>query len=136
MTDPDIPEMDFNPPGEDDKPKKGRRGRKKSEEETHAPSGLSHEDAGRMKALETTLGDLTKRYGDGTIVRRGDAQHMAVEVIPTGSLGIDICMGVGGVPRGRITEMSGPESSGNTTICLSVIAEAQKRGGLQPLIAL
>ncbi|HUN09643.1 MAG TPA: recombinase RecA [Aggregatilineales bacterium] len=134
MTDPDIPEMDFNPPGEDDKPKKGRRGRKKNEEETQVPAGLSHEEAGRMKALETTLGDLTKRYGDGTIVRLGDAQHMAVEVIPTGSLGIDICMGVGGVPRGRITEIYGPESSGKTTVCLSVIAEAQKRGGLAAFI--
>ncbi len=134
MTDPDVPEMDFNPPGDDDKPKKGRRGRKKGGEETQAPVPFSHEDSGRMKALETTLGDLTKRYGDGTIVRLGDAQHMAVEVIPSGSLGLDISLGVGGIPRGRITEIYGPESSGKTTVCLSVIAEAQKRGGLAAFI--
>jgi recombination protein RecA len=134
MTDPEIPKVEFDAPDDDDKPKKGRRGRKKSGEETHAPVALSHEDAGRMKALESTLGDLTKRYGDGTIVRLGDAQHLAVEVIPTGSLGIDICLGVGGVPRGRITEIYGPESSGKTTVCLSVIAEAQKRGGLAAFI--
>jgi recombination protein RecA len=83
-----------------------------------------------MKALEATLADLTKRFGDGTIVRLGDAGHMAVEVIPSGSLTVDIATGVGGVPRGRITEIYGPESSGKTTFCLHVINQAQKRGGL------
>jgi recombination protein RecA len=87
-------------------------------------------DQGRTKALEATLTDLTKRFGDGTIVRLGDAQHLAVEVISTGSLAVDIALGVGGIPRGRITEIYGPESSGKTTLCLHVIAEAQKRGGL------
>jgi recombination protein RecA len=134
MPDPEIPEMDFNPPADDDKRKKGRRGKKKDSDDAPASSQLSGDDAGRMKALESTLGDLTKRYGDGTIVRLGDAQHMAVEVIPSGSLGIDICLGVGGIPRGRITEIYGPESSGKTTVCLSVIAEAQKRGGLAAFI--
>ncbi len=88
------------------------------------------EDHGRMKALEATLADLTKRFGDGTIVRLGDASHMAVESIPTGSLTVDIAIGVGGIPRGRITEIYGPESSGKTTLCLSTIAQAQRRGGL------
>jgi recombination protein RecA len=134
MTDPEIPEMDFNPAAEDDKPKKGRRGKKRADEAAPAATQMSIDDSGRMKALETTLGDLTKRYGDGTIVRLGDAQHMAVEVIPSGSLGVDICLGVGGLPRGRITEIYGPESSGKTTVCLSVIAEAQKRGGLAAFI--
>jgi RecA/RadA recombinase len=134
MTDPEVPEMDFTPPAEEDKRKKGRRGKKKDADDAPAATQMSIDDSGRMKALESTLGDLTKRYGDGTIVRLGDAQHMAVEVIPTGSLGIDICMGVGGVPRGRITEIYGPESSGKTTVCLSVIAEAQKRGGLAAFI--
>jgi recombination protein RecA len=83
-----------------------------------------------MKALEATLTDLTKRFGDGTVVRLGDASHMEVAVIPSGSLTVDIALGVGGVPRGRITEIYGPESSGKTTFCLHVIAEAQKRGGL------
>ncbi|MBN8617812.1 MAG: recombinase RecA [Anaerolineae bacterium] len=83
-----------------------------------------------MKALEATLADLTKRFGDGTVVRLGDAGHMAVEVIPTGSLTVDIATGVGGVPRGRIIEIYGPESSGKTTLCLHVICQAQRRGGL------
>ncbi|GAB4514561.1 MAG: hypothetical protein OHK0046_16840 [Anaerolineae bacterium] len=83
-----------------------------------------------MKALEATLTDITKRYGDGAILRLGDAQHMVVAAIPSGSLTVDIAMGVGGVPRGRITEIYGPESSGKTTLCLSVVAQAQKRGGL------
>ncbi len=85
---------------------------------------------GRARALESTLAELTKRFGDGTIVRLGDATHMAVETIPSGSLGIDVILGVGGIPRGRISEIYGPESSGKTTVCLHVIAEAQKRGGL------
>lgn len=85
---------------------------------------------GRARALESTLSELTKRFGDGTIIRLGDATHMAVETIPSGSLGIDVILGVGGIPRGRITEIYGPESSGKTTVCLHVIAEAQKRGGL------
>ncbi len=88
------------------------------------------DNEGRMKALEATLNDLTKRFGDGTVVRLGDASHLEVAVIPSGSLTVDIALGVGGVPRGRITEIYGPESSGKTTFCLHVIAEAQKRGGL------
>lgn len=85
---------------------------------------------GRIKALDNTLKDLTKRYGDGTIQRLGDAKNLKIDVIPSGSLGLDIAIGVGGVPRGRITEIYGPESSGKTTFCLHVIAEAQKRGGI------
>jgi len=90
----------------------------------------SGDNTGRMKALEATLADLTKRFGDGTVVRLGDANHLAVEVIPSGSLTVDIATGVGGIPRGRITEIYGPESSGKTTLCLHVICQAQKRGGL------
>ncbi|MEL6268548.1 MAG: recombinase RecA [Chloroflexota bacterium] len=84
----------------------------------------------RFKALESTLTDLTKRYGDGAIVRLGEATHMDVDTIPTGSLTTDIALGVGGVPRGRIVEIYGPESSGKTTFCLHVVREAQIRGGL------
>src|SRR5688500_8539920 len=87
-------------------------------------------DEGRLKSLDNTLKDLTKRYGEGTIQRLGDANNMEVEVIPSGSLGLDIAIGVGGIPRGRITEIYGPESSGKTTLCLHIIAEAQKRGGI------
>src|SRR5258708_7873886 len=87
-------------------------------------------DEGRHKALDAALQELTKRFGDGTVVRLGDAQHLQVSAIPTGSLAVDIATGVGGMPRGRITEIYGPESSGKTTICLHTIAEAQKMGGI------
>ncbi len=85
---------------------------------------------GRLAALEKTLDTLTKKYGEGTIMRLGDAHHLQVEVIPTGSLSLDIALGVGGVPRGRVIEIYGPESSGKTTLCQHIIAEAQKRGGI------
>ncbi len=88
----------------------------------------------RKKAIETTVDDLTKRFGDGTVVRLGDAPNMVVDTVPTGSLTLDIATGVGGVPRGRVIEIYGPESSGKTTICLHVIAEAQKRGGLAAFV--
>ncbi|NLX08480.1 MAG: recombinase RecA [Chloroflexi bacterium] len=87
-------------------------------------------DKGRDKALEAALADLTKRFGDGAIVRLGDTTHLHVDAIPTGSLAVDIAIGVGGIPRGRVTEIYGPESSGKTTICLHTIAEAQRRGGI------
>ena len=74
--------------------------------------------------------DLTKRFGDGAIVRLGDATHLQVATIPTGSLAVDIALGAGGIPRGRVTEIYGPESSGKTTLCLHTIAEAQKRDGI------
>ncbi len=85
---------------------------------------------GKDKALETTLSNLNRRFGDGIIMKLGDATKMDVETIPTGSLSLDIALGVGGVPRGRIIEVYGPESSGKTTICLHIIAEAQQRGGV------
>ncbi|RMF47973.1 MAG: recombinase RecA [Anaerolineae bacterium] len=88
----------------------------------------------RMAALDKTLGDLAKRYGEGAIMRLGEAHHMIVEAIPTGSLSLDIALGVGGIPRGRITEIYGPESSGKTTICQHIVAEAQKLGGTAAFI--
>jgi recombination protein RecA len=87
-------------------------------------------DVPREQALEKTVQELTKRFGDGTIVRLGDAHHLQVSVIPTGSLAVDIALGVGGIPRGRVTEIYGPESSGKTTLCLHMIAESQARGGI------
>ena len=87
-------------------------------------------DAGRRNAIEKTLTDLTKRFGDGAIMRLGEATHMNVESIPTGSLALDIALGIGGIPKGRVTEIYGPESSGKTTICQHVVAEAQRRGGV------
>ncbi|MBK8049456.1 MAG: recombinase RecA [Anaerolineales bacterium] len=85
---------------------------------------------GRQKALETTLASLNKRYGEGVVMRLGDASRLNVETIPTGSLSLDIALGVGGIPRGRVIEIYGPESSGKTTLCLHVIAEAQRQGGV------
>ena len=85
---------------------------------------------GRQKALETTLAGLNKRYGEGAVMKLGEASRLHVEAIPTGSLSLDIALGVGGVPRGRIVEIYGPESSGKTTLCLHVIAQAQKQGGI------
>ncbi len=86
-------------------------------------------DDARQAALDKALGDITKRYGDGSIMRMGEAHHLRVEAIPTGSLSLDIALGVGGIPRGRITEIYGPESSGKTTISQHIVAEAQKLGG-------
>jgi recombination protein RecA len=83
----------------------------------------------RQAALDKALGDITKRYGDGSIMRLGESHQLMVETIPTGSLSLDIALGVGGIPRGRITEIYGPESSGKTTICQHIVAEAQRLGG-------
>ena len=91
-------------------------------------------DDGRRAVLDKAVGDIIKRYGDGSIMRLGEAGSMHTEVIPTGSLSLDIALGVGGVPRGRITEIYGPESSGKTTICQHIVAEAQKLGGVAAFI--
>jgi len=85
---------------------------------------------GREASLEKTLDLLTKKYGEGTIMRMGEASHLQIEAIPTGALSLDIALGVGGVPRGRVVEIYGPESSGKTTLCQHIIAEAQRLGGL------
>ena len=85
---------------------------------------------GRQKALDAAVSQIRKQFGDGALMRLGEAQHLAIDSIPTGSISLDLALGVGGIPRGRVTEIYGPESSGKTTICQHVIAEAQKRGGL------
>jgi len=90
--------------------------------------------AEKAKALETTLATIQKRYGEGTIMRLGQADHLQVEVIPTGSLALDLALGVGGIPRGRVTEIFGPEGSGQTTLCQHIVAEAQRRGGIAAYI--
>src|SRR4026209_2841738 len=91
-------------------------------------------DGAKRAVLDKAVGDILKRYGDGSIVRLGEAQHMHTESYPTGSLSLDIALGVGGVPRGRITEIYGPESSGKTTICQHIIAEVQKMGGVAAFV--
>ncbi len=84
----------------------------------------------KERALDAAIAQIRKQYGEGALMRMGEATHMAVESIPTGSLALDIALGIGGVPRGRVTEVYGPESSGKTTLCQHIVAEAQKRGGL------
>ena len=84
----------------------------------------------KERALDAALAQIKKQFGDGAVMRLGEANHLQVEVIPTGSLSLDIALGVGGVPRGRVIEIYGPEASGKTTICLHIVAEAQKKGGV------
>ena len=91
-------------------------------------------DDAKKSVLDKALKDITKRYGEGSIMRLGQAKHLAVDVIPTGSLSLDIALGVGGIPKARISEIYGPESSGKTTICQHIVAEAQKRGGTAAFI--
>ncbi len=89
---------------------------------------------GKDQALENALSEITKRYGDGSIMRLGEAHTLQVDVIPTGSLSLDLAIGIGGIPRGRVTEIFGPESSGKTTIAQHIVAEAQKKGGTAAFI--
>jgi recombination protein RecA len=91
-------------------------------------------DNGQAKALESAIVNLKKRFGDGSIMKLGEAQHLQVASIPTGSLALDIALGVGGVPKGRVIEIYGPESSGKTTLCQHIIAEAQKMGGVAAFV--
>lgn len=90
---------------------------------------MSAENSEKRKALEVAMGQIEKQFGKGSVMKLGEFQAMSVEGIPTGALGLDIALGIGGVPRGRIIEIFGPESSGKTTLALHVIAEAQKTGG-------
>jgi recombination protein RecA len=84
---------------------------------------------GKKKALDVALASILKAHGDGAVMRLGEAKHMQIDTIPTGSLALDIALGVGGIPKGRMTEIYGPESSGKTTICQHIVAQSQKRGG-------
>ena len=87
-------------------------------------------DDNRTKALESALGLIEREYGTGSIMRLGDNKTIDIEEISTGSLGLDMALGIGGLPKGRIVEIYGPESSGKTTLALQVIASAQKRWDL------
>ena len=89
---------------------------------------------GKLKALQAAMAKIEKDFGKGSIMKMGDQQVEAVDVIPTGSIGLNAALGVGGVPRGRIIEIYGPESSGKTTLAIHIIAEAQKRGGIAAFI--
>ncbi|MDB5004701.1 MAG: recA [Mucilaginibacter sp.] len=91
-------------------------------------------NADKLKALQLTLDKLEKSYGKGTIMKLGDSVIEPIEVISTGSIGLDIALGVGGLPKGRVIEIYGPESSGKTTLAIHAIAEAQKKGGIAAFI--
>ena len=99
--------------------------------QSEGASGLAAE---KLKALQTTLEKLDKAYGKGTVMRLSDSKVMDVPVISTGSLGLDLALGIGGVPRGRVVEIYGPESSGKTTLTMHCIAEAQKAGGIAAFV--
>ena len=86
-------------------------------------------DPNKEKALAAALTQIERQFGKGTVMRMGDKERVAIPVVSTGSLGLDVALGVGGLPRGRVVEIYGPESSGKTTLTLQVIAEAQKAGG-------
>ena len=88
----------------------------------------------KLKALQMAMSKIEKDFGKGSIMRMGDEKIENVEVIPTGSLGLDVALGVGGYPKGRIVEIYGPESSGKTTLAIHAIAEAQKQGGIAAFI--
>ena len=87
------------------------------------------ENVEKRKALEVAMSQIEKQFGKGSVMKLGQFKAMEIEAIPTGALSLDIALGIGGVPRGRIIEVYGPESSGKTTLALHVIAEAQKMGG-------
>ncbi len=91
-------------------------------------------DANKQKALDAALAQIERQFGKGTVMRMGDRQHESIPAISTGSLGLDIALGIGGLPKGRVVEIYGPESSGKTTLTLSVIAQCQKMGGTAAFI--
>jgi recombination protein RecA len=103
--------------------------KKKTKAPSKPPVERDMQDKQKKEALQTVLDRLEKDYGSGAVMRLGEVSHLNVSAIPTGSAALDIALGVGGVPRGRIVEIYGPESSGKTTLALHILAEAQKNGG-------
>ncbi len=108
--------------------------RKSSRSAEQQPATNPNIDSAKRAMLDKAVGDILKNFGEGAIMPLGKAQGMVTEVFPTGSLSLDIALGVGGVPRGRIMEIYGPESSGKTTLCQHIVAEAQKMGGTAAFI--
>ena len=92
--------------------------------------GEQKEQTTNNKHVDMTVKEIQEKYGEGSIMRLGDVKRVDIDVIPTGSISLDLALGVGGIPRGRVIEIYGPESSGKTTLCLHIVAEAQKKGGV------
>ena len=98
--------------------------------ETPAEKAVDKANSDRSKALDTALAQIERQFGKGAVMKMSERQAQVIEVIPTGSIALDIALGIGGLPRGRIVEIYGPESSGKTTLTLHAIANAQKAGGI------
>jgi recombination protein RecA len=109
------------------------RGAGKSQVE-HVDAGTERGMAERDRAIDVAMSQIERQFGKGSIMKLGETSRLAIEVIPTGAIELDLALGVGGVPRGRITEIYGPESSGKTTICQHIIAEAQRMGGVAAFV--
>jgi len=114
-----------------EKPEKSEKSEKVSK---NAEAAKENSNAERAKALGLALDSIKKQYGDGSIMKLGDSRQAGIEVVPTGALSLDVALGVGGLPRGRIIEIYGPESSGKTTLAQHVAAEVQKRGGIAAIV--
>ena len=95
---------------------------------------MANTEKDREKALDSALAQIERQFGKGSLMRLGDSERVPMEIIPTGSIALDIALGIGGYPRGRIVEIYGPESSGKTTVALHAIASVQARGGLAAFI--
>src|SRR3989344_1833391 len=108
------------------------------EQTTNNPSAHSTSSgqagSGHSKHVDMTIKEIQEKYGEGSLMRLGDVKRVNVDVIPTGSISLDLALGVGGIPRGRVVEIYGPESSGKTTLCLHIVSEAQKKGGVAAYI--
>ncbi len=139
------PQLKFMPPKSTEKSSSEKapveKGTEKASEKPaeKAPTDARAAEAAKMSAarqrdLESAISTITKAYGEGSIMRLGDSHKVRIEVIPTGALAVDLALGVGGLPRGRVVEIFGPESSGKTTLMLHVIANAQRSGGLAAFI--
>ena len=98
------------------------------------PRTVAAPGSGKQGAIDNAIDQIRDKFGDGSIMTFSDSQKLNVEAIPTGSISLDLALGVGGIPKGRIVEIYGPESSGKTTLTLHMIAEVQKRGGLAAFI--
>ncbi len=111
-----------------------KKGEDKKEDTKKKEKEVSKEDAGKAKAAELAISQIKERFGDGAIMSFGDAKNMEVDSVPTGCLSLDLALGIGGVPRGRIIEIYGPESSGKTTLAQHIVSEVQKLGGTAAFI--